>query len=248
MAPLNQEGKRDGPEAAPPSAPGGRRNLFTHLSMDEVSAPDDDDTDVSRDDGAAPPPAPASRSFLLHLVRSSGPPQIIALCLLLALSFGSTIGVVPAVVEDRYARLRHGYEGAAACLELAREERPTECARGNEDAQNAAAVESFVSNALTFATSSLIGSISDERGRRGQSLALVETTVGFGAGVCATPRLSGVYGTWPVQTHHEKNGKRDEGPRQPFIHFVNPVPAPCQLFFRWGQALSRPSARRFLLG
>merc|ERR1719203_2327491 len=90
------------------------------------------------------------------------------MCLLLALALGSTVGVVPAVVGDRYARLNHGYAGDGTCSELAGEGRqPRECRLGSEDAQNSAAVASFVSNTLTFTTSSLMGSISDEKGRRG---------------------------------------------------------------------------------
>lgn len=105
--------------------------------------------------------------FISHFVRSSGPPQIVTLCILIALALGSTVGIVPAIVEDRYARLKHGYDGKAPCLELAMNERPRECLLGNEDAQNSAAVASFISNTLTFATSSMMGSISDEKGRRG---------------------------------------------------------------------------------
>jgi hypothetical protein len=41
---------------------------------------------------------------------------------------------------------------------------------GSGDAQNVAAWENFVSNSLTFITSSVIGSISDERGRRGKRI------------------------------------------------------------------------------
>ncbi|KAL3785134.1 hypothetical protein HJC23_013293 [Cyclotella cryptica] len=95
------------------------------------------------------------------------PPQIITVCLLISLALGSTIGVVPAVVEDRYARLKHGYDGEASCLDIPKVERPKECLFGNEDAQNSAAISGFIANSLTFATSSLIGSISDERGRVG---------------------------------------------------------------------------------
>ena len=43
-------------------------------------------------------------SFLVQFATSDGPPQIVLLILLLALGFGSTIGVVPAVMTDRYAR------------------------------------------------------------------------------------------------------------------------------------------------
>jgi len=165
MAPRNQDVNCESP-VAPPSS-GGRRNFVAHLSMDEGSARDDDGARLPDRIGDGADGRASSRSgFLLHFVRSSGPPQIVTLCLLLALALGSTVGVVPAVVEDRYARLRHGYDGEP-CLEVAREERPHECLLGNEDAQNAAAMGNFVSNALTFATSSLMGSISDENGRRG---------------------------------------------------------------------------------
>jgi hypothetical protein len=44
-------------------------------------------------------------SFIVDFISTKGPPQIIILCMLLALGFGSTIGVVPAVMSDRYARL-----------------------------------------------------------------------------------------------------------------------------------------------
>lgn len=78
------------------------------------------------------------------------------------------MGVVPAVVEDRYARLRHGYVGEASCLDIPKVDRPHECLLGNEDAMSSAAISGFIHSSLTFATSSLIGSISDERGRVGE--------------------------------------------------------------------------------
>ena len=142
----------------------GRRNFITHLSMDEGSVRDrarllgqiDDDDNQNT----------SQIAFLRHFVKTSGPPQIITLCLLIALALGSTIGVVPAVVENKYARLHHGYSGPP-CLEVLKEDRPEECTLGNEDAQNAAAISSFISNTLTFITSSLMGSISDEKGRKG---------------------------------------------------------------------------------
>jgi len=106
-------------------------------------------------------------SFIDFFRKSNGPPQTVLLCLLLALSLGSTIGVLPAVVTDRYARIRHGYNGDEDCSFYDVDDRPMECINGSNDAQNASAVASFVSNMLTFTTSSLMGSISDERGRKG---------------------------------------------------------------------------------
>ena len=164
--PPQQHDKGASPPAPQAPQSGGKRNFITHLSMDEQSVRDrasllgqidDDDDDQT----------PSMKDFLLHFVKTPGPPQIITLCLVIALALGSTIGVVPAVVVDRYARLHHGYTGAP-CLELSKEERPHECLLGNEDAQNSAAFASFLSNSFTFATSSLMGSISDERGRKGE--------------------------------------------------------------------------------
>lgn len=139
---------------------GRRNNFITHLSMDEdtdaVKLLHNSDSDRSEN----------PTSFLRYFLTSSGPPQIITICLINALAIGSTVGVVPAVAEDRYARLNHGYTGQP-CLEIKMGERPHECLLGNDDAQNSAAMTSFISHALTFSTSSLVGSISDERGRRG---------------------------------------------------------------------------------
>jgi hypothetical protein len=49
------------------------------------------------------------KSFIRTFVTTNGPPQIIIVCIMLAVGFGSTIGVVPAVMTDRYAILYHNY-------------------------------------------------------------------------------------------------------------------------------------------
>lgn len=144
------------------SSAGERRNFITHFSMDEGGAHGDRTNLLeSKDDST-------NSQFLRHFLNTSGPPQVITLCFLISLALGSTVAVVPAVVEDRYARLRHGYDGEASCLDIPKIDRPQECLFGNEDAQNAAAMSGFIHSTLTFATSSLIGSISDERGRVGE--------------------------------------------------------------------------------
>ena len=176
MTPFNETQEDGSPSHT--ATPKDRRKFFSHLSMGEESMrnPDrdqllgdiNDQTDGTRAGINADDSNPTHADFLRHFIRSNGPPQIIALCLIIALALGSTIGVVPAVMEDRFARLAHGYNGEAHCLELDKDVRPRECLLGNEDAQNSAAIASFISNTLTFATSSLMGSISDERGRRGE--------------------------------------------------------------------------------
>jgi hypothetical protein len=58
---------------------------------------EDDETTPLRDDETCPvlPTAvPARKSFLLEFSKSNGPPQILVLMVILAVGFGSTVGVV----------------------------------------------------------------------------------------------------------------------------------------------------------
>ena len=107
------------------------------------------------------------KSFIMEFVEKKAPRQILILVLLLALGFGSIIAVVPAVMTDRYARLNHGFSDPKDCAEFSIQDKPHACLAGSGDAQNAAAFENLVSNMFTFISSSLVGSISDEKGRRG---------------------------------------------------------------------------------
>lgn len=70
-------------------------------------------------------------------------------------------------MSDRYARLNHGYDGEKYCAEIQPSLMPQACLEGSADAQNSVAIEQFVSNGLTFFSSSLVGSLSDEHGRKG---------------------------------------------------------------------------------
>jgi hypothetical protein len=107
-------------------------------------------------------------SFLEAFTKSKGPPQIIILCVLIALGFGSTVGVVPAVMTDRYARLEHGYVDPRDCsVYTTIAEKPQPCLDGSADAQYGVSMEQMISNTCTFFTSSYVGSLSDEHGRKG---------------------------------------------------------------------------------
>jgi len=107
------------------------------------------------------------KSFLVQFSEMRGPPQIALLMALLAIGLGSTIGVVPTVMGDRFARLYHGYEGEAHCSSfLDPHLKPEACFLGGSDAQAAASVANLINNSLTFVTASLMGSISDEYGRK----------------------------------------------------------------------------------
>jgi DHA1 family tetracycline resistance protein-like MFS transporter len=58
-----------------------------------------------------------------------------------------------------------GYSGEASCADLS--DKPQACLQGSADAQNAVAMEQLIGNGITFLTSSLVGSLSDEYGRKG---------------------------------------------------------------------------------
>jgi len=111
-------------------------------------------------------PPRVTASFVQHFSSSSGPPQVLLICFLLALASGCTVGVIPAVVTDRLARINHAYTGAD-CFTFSTSDKPQPCRLGSQDAQNFSAVSSFISNTLTFITCALIGSFSDQYGRRG---------------------------------------------------------------------------------
>lgn len=104
--------------------------------------------------------------FLKRFANSDGAPQVVFLCLIIALSFGSTIGVVPAVTTDRFARLNHGFDGEFECSYYSSADKPEECREGSNDAQDCSAFSSLASNMLTFTTSAVVGSMSDCTGRR----------------------------------------------------------------------------------
>lgn len=110
-------------------------------------------------------------SFLVQFASKKGPRALVLLIVFLAMGLGSTIGVVPAVMTDRFARLNHGYTDEADCADYAMGMKPQACLDGSADAQNASALGNLVSNVLTFVTSSLMGSLSDEHGRRGKKRA-----------------------------------------------------------------------------
>jgi len=133
----------------------------------------------------------AGDGFFSFILRSSGPPQIVFVCLLYALALGSTVGVVPSVMTDQYAHIYHGLDSNTTCATSTNEDTGTEngggegnryqaCLDGNTDAQSVTAVTHLVYNLVIFFTGSLIGSLSDEFGRRsvlllGQFLSLLPT-------------------------------------------------------------------------
>jgi MFS family permease len=143
-----------------------RGNAGSHQTIDHAPF------GVDRVPGMEPlnhPGALRRESFIADFASSKGPPQIVLLVMLLALGFGSTIGVVPAVMSDRYARINHGYgENDKSCSDYVNfADKPQACLDGSADAQTGVATEQLIANVFTFFTSSLVGSLSDEHGRKG---------------------------------------------------------------------------------
>jgi len=110
-------------------------------------------------------------SFIIQFAKTKGPPQIAFIMMLIAVGLGSTIGVVPSVMSDRFARLNHGYgEALPPCGSYTTvSDKPEACFAGSADAQSAAALSNLISNGFTFLFSSLLGSLSDEYGRKGMA-------------------------------------------------------------------------------
>ena len=107
------------------------------------------------------------KSFIVEFSQMNGPPQIALLMATLAIGYGCTMGVTPAIMSDRFARINHGYEGLPCDSFSSQEDKPNECFLGNADAQAAASISNLISNTFTFCTASLMGSLSDEYGRKG---------------------------------------------------------------------------------
>lgn len=84
---------------------------------------------------------------------------------LLSFGFGSTVGVVPAVLSDRFARIHHGYDGPN-CSDFDPSNMPDACQQGADDAQASIVLTTFIQNMLTLVCNATIGSVSDARGRR----------------------------------------------------------------------------------
>lgn len=105
--------------------------------------------------------------FLKLFFRSKAAIHILVIAFFLSLGVGCTVGIVPDIMTDRYARLNHSYDDSdGGCGSFDRADKPDACQQGADDAQQAAAISTFVTNALTLLCNSVIGSISDVHGRR----------------------------------------------------------------------------------
>eukprot|EP00562_Extubocellulus_spinifer_P035702 CAMPEP_0178690218 /NCGR_PEP_ID=MMETSP0699-20121125/5951_1 /TAXON_ID=265572 /ORGANISM="Extubocellulus spinifer, Strain CCMP396" /LENGTH=540 /DNA_ID=CAMNT_0020335327 /DNA_START=217 /DNA_END=1839 /DNA_ORIENTATION=+ len=150
------------------------RSVAASTSTPSVRA-NNEDTDADSEDGSSlntprevivAPSNNDNAEFFRTYFASSGAPQLLVLAFLLSFGIGSVVSIVPEVLSDRFARLSHSYAGQP-CSSYEREDLPLECTLGGQDAQNAAAIATFAKNALILIFASIVGSVSDCRGRKG---------------------------------------------------------------------------------
>ena len=121
------------------------------------------------DDSNADEDSVLNSTFFKSYFTTKGAPQILVLTLLLSLGSGSFVSIVPSLMGDRFARVNHGYVGPPCdgFDGINGSAVPIPCRQGGDEAQNVAASTAFLKNALVLVFSSIVGSITDCRGRRG---------------------------------------------------------------------------------
>jgi MFS family permease len=103
--------------------------------------------------------------FFSSFRKSRGSVEALIISVLLSFGLATTVGIVPTVIADRYARINHGWEGQP-CYTLNHDVMPYACVQGGDDAQTGSACMSLVQNLLLFLSNPVVGSQSDLQGRR----------------------------------------------------------------------------------
>jgi MFS family permease len=104
--------------------------------------------------------------FFSSFRKSRGGVAALLISVLLSFGLATTVGIVPTVIADRYARIKHGWDGNP-CYTFDHDLMPHACMLGGDDAQTGSACMSFVQNLLLFISNPVVGSQSDVQGRRG---------------------------------------------------------------------------------
>jgi MFS transporter, DHA1 family, tetracycline resistance protein len=115
-------------------------------------------------------------------------PKLVLMSFLLAMSMGSTLGIVPKIMTERYAQVNYGVENGTCLNDNTNATTTTPprtaittitsntaattanhesfCLLASQDAQNSAAISDLFSNLLTLVCSSWMGALSDIHGRQ----------------------------------------------------------------------------------
>jgi DHA1 family tetracycline resistance protein-like MFS transporter len=105
------------------------------------------------------------KPFFVAFATAKGAIPALILSTLLSFGIGSTVGIVPEILSDRYSRLYHGYSGQP-CFMFDHDDMPAACMEGADDAQAASAWGALLLNMLTLLFNPVVGSLSDVHGRR----------------------------------------------------------------------------------
>lgn len=119
------------------------------------------------------------KAFLKDSLNSKAVVSALLVSVLLSFSLGLTVGIVPEILTDRYARIYHGYGSVPSsdgkgdglqplppCWNYEISNMPEACRMGADDAQTGSAYGMLVQNLLTFFFNAVLGSYSDKEGRR----------------------------------------------------------------------------------
>lgn len=107
------------------------------------------------------------RNFFVSLWNAHGAISVVLISVSLSFAMGCTVGIVPEVLSDRYARLHHGYHGDLPCSSFDDyASMPLACRHGADDAQDASAWTGMLQNLWTLFFNPVIGKLSDLHGRR----------------------------------------------------------------------------------
>jgi DHA1 family tetracycline resistance protein-like MFS transporter len=106
------------------------------------------------------------REFIISFVRSDVGLPALSISICISFGLGTTVGIVPEILSDRYARLYHGLQGEILCSDYDKNLVPDACILGQDDAQTGSAWGSFFKSGFIFIFNPIIGSHSDVHGRR----------------------------------------------------------------------------------
>ena len=129
----------------------------------------DDDCDQENESAVEQNDSDSYMDFMSTFFRSKPAMHLLVVAFFMAMGVGSTVGVVPSIMADRYARSYYGYtdnNGQKDCFSYTTD-KPDACQKGANKAQEAAAMMTFVTNMFTLLCNSAIGTMSDTYGRRG---------------------------------------------------------------------------------
>ena len=107
-----------------------------------------------------------SSSFFGTFFKAKGTIPALITSILLSFGIGLTVGIVPEIITDSYARINHDYIGIDPCYAFDHNDMPLACLEGADDAQQGSAYGALLLNLLILLCNPIVGRQSDRVGRR----------------------------------------------------------------------------------